>query len=338
MRCKGLRLQELFRAHCFRPSLGIGINLAVQARRAAAQSRGRGSGWSEGSGRREGKATAEKAAAAQQKEAAAPPMPWLNGEYVMPCGSEGPSFTETQPEAKPVPQLALVGDHLSLMEQMRRVISCWALAEKRATHLCAFETLGLSFRCRKPSQEEVKKAWRLLCVRLHPDRNVDCTELATNATRCLNLAKDYLFDVHFGCGCHSSNGSGSCRCGSFRHSHPSQPARPQGCGSARGVQARAREGEGGRGGGGEGEGGQRGSGSGGGRGGGSASRAARRGAASAAGAGARVAATSVHSRGQAASGRNGDGHDGAAGKAASDIRLKSIVRRGAPRGARPIEG
>uniref|UniRef100_A0A7S4HL98 J domain-containing protein n=1 Tax=Prymnesium polylepis TaxID=72548 RepID=A0A7S4HL98_9EUKA len=81
---------------------------------------------------------------------------------------------------------------------MNRVISCWALAEKRAKHLCAFETLGFNSRCRKPSQEEVKKVWQRLCARLHPDRNVDCSQLATEAMRCVNLAKQHLFDVHFG--------------------------------------------------------------------------------------------------------------------------------------------
>ena len=85
---------------------------------------------------------------------------------------------------------------------MSRIISCWALAEKRATHLCAFETLGLNIRCRRPSQEEVRKAWYRLCLRLHPDKNAclgkELGELATEATRCLNLAKDYLFDEHFG--------------------------------------------------------------------------------------------------------------------------------------------
>ena len=87
---------------------------------------------------------------------------------------------------------------MSDVEQMNRIINCWALAEKRAKHLCAFETLGLNIRCRKPSQEEVKKAWRLLCMRLHPDKNVECDELATEATRCINLAKQHLFEVHFG--------------------------------------------------------------------------------------------------------------------------------------------
>ena len=81
---------------------------------------------------------------------------------------------------------------------MNRIVSCWASAEKRAKHLCAFETLGLNFRLRKPSQEEVKKAWRQQCILLHPDRNVEHEELATEATRCINLAKQYLFEVHFG--------------------------------------------------------------------------------------------------------------------------------------------
>jgi len=78
-----------------------------------------------------------------------------------------------------------------------RIIGCWALADKRAKHLCAFETLGLNARCRKPSQEEVKKAWHRLSVRLHPDRNGG-DELATEAMRCINLAKQHLFEVHFG--------------------------------------------------------------------------------------------------------------------------------------------
>jgi DnaJ-class molecular chaperone len=84
------------------------------------------------------------------------------------------------------------------MQKMKEVISTWALAEKRAKHLCAFETLGLNIRCRKPNQEEVKKAFRVLCTQLHPDRNAECEELATEATRCINLAKQYLDDVHFG--------------------------------------------------------------------------------------------------------------------------------------------
>ena len=71
------------------------------------------------------------------------------------------------------------------------------MAEKRAKHLCAFETLGLNARCRKPTQDEVKKAWHKLCMRLHPDKNSDA-ELATEATRCINLAKTYLFEDFFG--------------------------------------------------------------------------------------------------------------------------------------------
>lgn len=83
-------------------------------------------------------------------------------------------------------------------EEMKRIVETWSLAEKRAKHLCAFETLGLNIRCRKPSQDEVKKAWRALCVKMHPDRNTDCNELATEACACINLAKQHLFDVHFG--------------------------------------------------------------------------------------------------------------------------------------------
>ena len=82
--------------------------------------------------------------------------------------------------------------------EMQRIIECWAFAEKRAKHLCAFETLGLNCRCRKPSQEEVKAAWKLLSRQLHPDRNTACESLATEAMRCVNLAKQHLFDVHFG--------------------------------------------------------------------------------------------------------------------------------------------
>lgn len=85
-------------------------------------------------------------------------------------------------------------------QEMQRIIDCWELAEKRAKHLCAYETLGLNCRCRKPNQDEVKKAWHKLCARLHPDRHVDCSELATEATRCINLAKQHLFEVHFGGG------------------------------------------------------------------------------------------------------------------------------------------
>ena len=83
-------------------------------------------------------------------------------------------------------------------QEMRRIIACWAAAERRAKHLCAFETIGLSTRCRKPSQIEVKKAYHRLLSRLHPDKNHHCDALATEATRCINLAKDHLFDVHFG--------------------------------------------------------------------------------------------------------------------------------------------
>lgn len=90
---------------------------------------------------------------------------------------------------------------MSTADQMREIITCWLDAEKRAKHLCAFETLGLSggrWRCRKPNQNDVKKAWHQLCLRLHPDKHSD-GELATEATRCINLAKQYLFEVHFGC-------------------------------------------------------------------------------------------------------------------------------------------
>ena len=82
---------------------------------------------------------------------------------------------------------------------MRQIIDCWAAAEKRAKHLCALETLGLSggkWRCRRPQKDDVKKAWHQLCLRLHPDKHSD-GELATEATRCLNLAKKYLFEEHF---------------------------------------------------------------------------------------------------------------------------------------------
>ena len=88
-------------------------------------------------------------------------------------------------------------DQMKNAEQMNRIIECWALAERRATHLCAFETLGLNIRCGRPSKEVVKKAWHQLCMRLHPDKNADCDILATEATRCINLAKQYLFEEHF---------------------------------------------------------------------------------------------------------------------------------------------
>ena len=83
------------------------------------------------------------------------------------------------------------------VEQMNRIVACWALAEKRAKHLCAFETLGLNIRCRWPSSTEVRKAWHRLCMRMHPDKNVDSDELASEATRCLNAAKQYLFEDYF---------------------------------------------------------------------------------------------------------------------------------------------
>ena len=91
---------------------------------------------------------------------------------------------------------------MSTSEEMKRIIDCWAVAEERlqVKHLRAFETLNLSTRCRKPSKEEVKRAWHALAMRLHPDRNAQSgqQELATEATRCINLAKSYLYDVHFG--------------------------------------------------------------------------------------------------------------------------------------------
>jgi DnaJ-class molecular chaperone len=83
------------------------------------------------------------------------------------------------------------------VHQMKSIIETWAKAEKRAKHLCAFETLGLNIRCRKPNKEEVRKAWHRLCLRFHPDKHSD-DELATEATRCINLAKQHLFEVHFG--------------------------------------------------------------------------------------------------------------------------------------------
>ena len=89
---------------------------------------------------------------------------------------------------------------MSDLERMNVIIKCWALAEKRAKHLCAFETLGLNYRVRRPSQVEVRKAWHKLCIRLHPDKHsrTELGELASEATRCLNLAKEYLFDELFG--------------------------------------------------------------------------------------------------------------------------------------------
>lgn len=85
-----------------------------------------------------------------------------------------------------------------MTDEMRRIIKCWSLADKRAKHLCAFETLGLNARLRKPSKDECKKAWHRLCAKLHPDRNQEHDELATEAMRCINLAKHHLFEVHFG--------------------------------------------------------------------------------------------------------------------------------------------
>ena len=89
---------------------------------------------------------------------------------------------------------------MSTEKEMNRIIKSWSNAEKRAPvkHLVAFETLGLNFRCRKPSKEEVKKAWHQLSMRLHPDRHADNDELATEAMQCINLAKQHLFSVHFG--------------------------------------------------------------------------------------------------------------------------------------------
>ena len=46
-------------------------------------------------------------------------------------------------------------------------------------HLVAFQTLGLNYRCRKPSKAEVKKAWHQLSMRLHPDRHAARDGLAT---------------------------------------------------------------------------------------------------------------------------------------------------------------
>lgn len=89
---------------------------------------------------------------------------------------------------------------MSSEKEMNRIIKAWSVAEQRAPvkHLVAFETLGLNIRCRKPSKEEVKKAWHQLSMRLHPDRNADNDELATEAMQCINLAKQHLFKVHFG--------------------------------------------------------------------------------------------------------------------------------------------
>ena len=89
---------------------------------------------------------------------------------------------------------------MSSEQEMHRIIDCWAVAEERVQvkHLVAFQTLGLNFRCRRPSKEEVKKAWQQLSMRLHPDRNADRDELATEAMQCVNLAKQHLFKVHFG--------------------------------------------------------------------------------------------------------------------------------------------
>lgn len=131
-------------------------------------------------------------------------MPFVNGVYVMGAGASSSKLPaveqRAQPvEARPLPPLHARDEDVSAVERMNKIISCWSLAEKRAKHLCAFETLGLDFRVRKPSKEEVKRAWQRLCVKLHPDRNTECNELATEATRCINLAKQHLFEVHFGC-------------------------------------------------------------------------------------------------------------------------------------------
>ena len=42
------------------------------------------------------------------------------------------------------------------------------------------------------TEDEVKKAWQQLSMRLHPDRNADRDELATEAMQCVNLAKQHL--------------------------------------------------------------------------------------------------------------------------------------------------
>ena len=130
-----------------------------------------------------------------------------NGEYVMPDGTGASSSAPPMEEpSAPLPRAAPVGTDVNVVELMNRIIDCWALAETRAKHLCAFETLGLRQpgATRKPTKEEVKKAWQQLCARLHPDRNAECTELATEAMRCINLAKQHLFEVHFGCALHAA--------------------------------------------------------------------------------------------------------------------------------------